>query len=133
LLSAALNLTLLSLIVYVQYDMLMSVPLRGYVGMLCLVLASLAAGWLLAGSAANRSAMMMATAVRNVGVGLVIVTSTFAGTRAVAATTAFALFQTVVLALCAVAWGRLARAAKTPPQGLPQPENQGVAGSLMNH
>ncbi len=49
----------------------------------------------------------MATSVRNVGVSLVIVTAAFPGTRAVVAATAFALFQTVVMALIALGWGRL--------------------------
>lgn len=103
--SMVLNLILLSLILFVQFDMLIHVPLRGYAGMLLLVVASVAAGWVLA-DRANRSAMVMATAVRNVGVGLVIVTAAFGGTRAVAATTAFALFQTILMALIAFGWGR---------------------------
>ena len=107
LLSMVLNLTTLSLILFAQFDMLIGVPLRGYLGMLALVLAGVAAGWLLGGSG-NRSTMVMATSVRNVGVALVIVTAAFAGTRAVAAATAFAMFQTVVMALIAALWGRLA-------------------------
>jgi hypothetical protein len=51
--------------------------------------------------------MTMATAVRNVGVSLVIATGSFAGTRAVTAATAFAIFQTIVMALVALGWGRL--------------------------
>jgi BASS family bile acid:Na+ symporter len=109
LLSLVLNLALLGLIISAQFDMLISVPLRGYVGMLALVAAGVAAGWLLGGPG-NRSAMVMATSVRNVGVGLVIVTTAFAGTPAVAATTAFAIFQTLVMVLVALAWGRLAAA-----------------------
>jgi BASS family bile acid:Na+ symporter len=104
--STVLNLATLSLILFAQFDMLLGIPLRGYIGMLVLVLAGVAAGWLLGGSE-NRSAMVMATSVRNVGVSLVIVTAAFAGTRAVAAATAFALFQTIVMALIAVAWGRV--------------------------
>jgi hypothetical protein len=88
--------------------------MRGYSGMLLLVLAGVATGWLL-GERGNRSAMVMATSVRNVGVSLVIVTAAFAGTRAVAAATAFALFQTIVMALIAVAWGRLAESAVPQP------------------
>ena len=107
LLSMVLNLTTLSLILFAQFDMLIGVPLRGYLGMLALVLAGVAAGWLLGGRG-NRSAMVMATSVRNVGVALVIVTAAFAGTRAVAAATAFAMFQTVVMALIAALWGRVA-------------------------
>ena len=106
LLSMVLNLTLLGLILTVQFDMLLGIPLRGFVGMLALVLAAVAAGWLLGGNG-TRSAMVMATSVRNVGVSLVIVTSAFPGSRAVVAATAFALFQTIVMALIALSWGRL--------------------------
>lgn len=104
--SMILNLTLLALIIYAQFDMLIGIPLRGYFGMLLLVFAGVAAGWLLGGDS-DRSAMVMATSVRNVGVSLVIVMAAFAGTRAVAAATAFGLFQTIVMVLIAVAWGRM--------------------------
>jgi BASS family bile acid:Na+ symporter len=107
LLSLVLNLATLGLIIYAQFDMLLGIPARGYLGMLLLVLAGVAAGSLLGGGG-DRSAMVMATSVRNVGVSLVIVTGAFAGTRAVAAATAFALFQTLVMAVIALAWGRLA-------------------------
>ncbi len=106
LLSMLLNLGTLGLILYVQFEMLISIPVRAYLGMLALVLAGVAAGWLLGGRG-SRSALVMATSVRNVGVSLVIVTAAFAGTRAVAAATAFALFQTLVMALVALCWGRL--------------------------
>ncbi len=109
LLSVVLNLALLGLIVFAQREMLMAIPFIAYAGMAALVTAALAAGWLLSGPGSDRrAAMVMGTAVRNVGVALVIVTTSFPGTRAVAATTAFALFQTIVLALVALAWGRLA-------------------------
>jgi BASS family bile acid:Na+ symporter len=114
LVSIVLNLTNLGLIFYVQFDMLIAVPLRGYIGMLALVLAGVAAGWLLGGSG-NASAMVMATSVRNVGVALVIVTGVFAGTPAVASATVFALFQTIVMALIAVVWGRLASSSAAAP------------------
>jgi hypothetical protein len=54
--------------------------------------------------------MAMATSVRNVAVGLVLATTSFPGTPAIAAATAFALFQTIAIALIALAWGRLAPA-----------------------
>jgi BASS family bile acid:Na+ symporter len=114
LISMVLNVTTLSLVFFAQFDMLIAVPLRGYLGMLTLVLAGVAAGWLL-GRNGNASAMVMVTSVRNVGVALVIVTGVFAGTRAVASATAFALFQTVVIALIAAVWGRLAHSSATAP------------------
>jgi BASS family bile acid:Na+ symporter len=112
LLSMVLNLSVIGLVLATHFQTLLAIRPRGYVGMLALVLAALVAGWLMGTSGSgNRKAMAMTTAVRNVGVGLVIATSSFPGTPAVTATLAFALFQTVVLALVALVWGRLAPAA----------------------
>jgi hypothetical protein len=103
-----LNLITFGMIVVVQLRMLMEIRPMAYVGMLLLVLAGVAAGWLLGGSApGNRTAMAMVTSVRNVGVTTVVATGSFAGTAAVTAATAFAVFQTVVMALIALAWGRV--------------------------
>jgi hypothetical protein len=41
------------------------------------------------------------------GVNLVIVTGSFPGTLSIGSATAYALFQTIVIALVALAWGRL--------------------------
>jgi BASS family bile acid:Na+ symporter len=107
--SMLLNLALLTLIIVAQFRMLLDIPLRAYAGMFALVSGSAAVGWLLGGrSRGERVAMTMASAVRNVGLSLVIATTSFPGTPAVAATTAFALFQTIVMALAAAAWGRMA-------------------------
>ncbi len=107
-LSMILNLAMIALILSVQFSTLLAIRPRGFVGMLALVLAALAAGWLLGmPGSGNRRAMAITTSVRNVGVGLVIATGSFPGTAAVTATLAFALFQTVVLALVALIWGRL--------------------------
>jgi BASS family bile acid:Na+ symporter len=111
-LSMVLNLATLAVVLAVQFDMLVAIPIRAFAGMSALVLAGLAVGWLLGGPGREtRTAMAMATAVRNVGVSLVIATKSFPGTAAVTAATAFALFQTVLLALVALGWGRLASAA----------------------
>lgn len=108
-LSAVLNLSVIGLILAVQFQTLVAIRPVGYIGMFTLVLAALAAGWLLGmPGSANRRAMAITTAVRNVGVSLVIATGSFPGTPAVTATLAFALFQTLVLALVALGWGRLA-------------------------
>ena len=116
LLSVVLNLATLGVILTAQWRMIMAIPLVAYTGMLALVLAALAAGWLCSGSGKERrTAMVMATAVRNVGVALVIATTSFPGTRAVAAATVFALFQTILLALVALGWGRLASAKAGAP------------------
>jgi BASS family bile acid:Na+ symporter len=110
-LSMVLNLLTLGMILTVQFDMLIGIPLRAFVGMFVLVLAGVAAGWLLGGPGRdNRTALVMATGVRNVGVSLVIATGSFPGTPTVTATTAFAIFQTIVMALVALCWGRVVSA-----------------------
>jgi BASS family bile acid:Na+ symporter len=127
LLSMVLNLLLLGVILTVQFDMLIGIPFRAYVGMSALVLAAVAAGWLLGGPGGdNRTAMVMVTAIRNLGVALVIATSSFPGTAAVTAATAFAVFQTVVMALVAVGWGRLASATVGSAQEPPGPVAAGA-------
>lgn len=65
--------------------------------------------WLLGGDGeGNRVAMAFATGVRNFGVSLVIATASFPGTEAVEVALAYGLFQTIVLALLAAAWGQWA-------------------------
>jgi BASS family bile acid:Na+ symporter len=106
-LSTVLSLSMIGLILAVHYPTLVAIRPRGFVGMLALVMASSAAGWLLGlPGSGNRKALAITTAVRNVGVSLVIATSSFPGTPAVTATLAFGLFQTVVMALVALGWGR---------------------------
>ena len=113
LLSMVLNLVTLGIVLTVQFQMLIGIPFKAFVGMFALVLASVSAGWLLGGrGSANRKAVAMATSVRNVGVSLVIATASFPGTKAVTAATAFALFQTIVMALVALCWGRLTSASQ---------------------
>ena len=109
-LSLILNVALLGTILTIQFGLLVAIPPRAFGGMFLLVLAALAAGWLLGGPRrADRTAMVMAAAVRNAAVSLVIAMASFPGTPAIVATTAFGLFQTIVMALIALGWGRLAR------------------------
>ena len=114
-LSVLLNLALFGTILVVQFHMLAAIQVRGYAGMLALLAASAAAGWLLAGGdAAERRTLAITTAVRNVGVGLVIAGGSFPGTPAVTFATAYALLQTVAVGLAAVALGRAAAPAADP-------------------
>jgi BASS family bile acid:Na+ symporter len=107
-LSMLLNLLTLAVILLVQFRVLLEIHWVGYVGMLFLVIATMVSGWLTGGrESQDRKGMVLTTAVRNVGVSLVIVTSSFPGTAAVGSATAYALFQTIVIALVALAWGRL--------------------------
>ena len=107
-LSLSLNLVLLTVIIIVQFQTLADIHVRGYFGMLCLVLATLVAGLLVTqrGQADTAKSMILTTSVRNVGVSLVIATASFPGTAAITSATAYALFQTVVIALVALTWGR---------------------------
>jgi BASS family bile acid:Na+ symporter len=106
-LSTVLNLTLLAVIIAAQYRTLAEIRLVGYLGMLALLASSVLAGWVVAGAGReNRKALALTTSIRNVGLGLVIVTRSFPGTPAVTATTAYGLFQTVLMALVALGWGR---------------------------
>jgi BASS family bile acid:Na+ symporter len=109
LLSVVLNVATLGVILTVQWAMLITIPLVAFAGMLVLVMAALGAGWLLSGPRKeHHTAMAMAAGMRNVAVSMVIATASFPGTKAVTAATAFALFQTIVVALLALGWGRLA-------------------------
>jgi len=122
LLSMILNLLLLGIIIVVQFDMLVGIPLRAFAGMLLLVLATLIIGWLFGGRGSNdRKTMAIITSVRNAGVCLVIAASSFPGTPAVTAATAYALFQTIVIALVAVGWGRLNLAPEREATAQPTP------------
>jgi BASS family bile acid:Na+ symporter len=105
--SILLNLSLVGFILAVQFRMLMAIRLAGYLGMLALLIATMFAGWLAGGPGnENRKSLVLTTSVRNVGVSLVIAASSFPGTAAVTAATAYAIFQTVIMAFVALAWGR---------------------------
>jgi BASS family bile acid:Na+ symporter len=104
--SLLLNLAAFGFILVVQGHLLLEISLAGFGGMVLLALASVAVGWLLGSrDEGGRVAMGFSTGVRNVGVSLVIATASFPGTPAVTAALAYALFQTIVLALLAAAWG----------------------------
>jgi BASS family bile acid:Na+ symporter len=104
--SLLLNLLLLAVIILAQIHMLSDIHLQGYMGMLCLLLACMAAGRVLTVRGENPKDLTITSSVRNVGVSLVIATASFAGTDAITSATAYALFQTFVVALVALAWGR---------------------------
>jgi BASS family bile acid:Na+ symporter len=111
-LSALLGVALIAIVLFAQYRLLSVIRLRGYAGMFALLVASAAAGWLLGGRGAGaRKTLAITTSVRNVGVGLVIAGGSFPGTPAVTFTTAYAIFQTVLVALAVLALGRSAGAS----------------------
>ena len=107
-LSAVLNSLTLAVILFVQFRVLAEIRLISYVGMLSLLIATMVAGALASRrTSEERKSMVITTAVRNVGVSLVIVTGSFPGTAAITSATVYALFQTIVMVLVALAWGRL--------------------------
>ncbi len=111
--STLLNLLLVTVILTAQFHMLESISARGFFGMFLLVLATFVIGWAVGGAdVPTRRAVTAATSIRNVGVSLVLVTGSFPGTPAVSAATAYALFQTILLALIFLGWGKAIRAEK---------------------
>jgi len=111
LLSKVLNLAVVILILTTQYRSLAQFTLRALAGMLALLVASFAAGYILGSrDASQRRAMTVTTSLRNVGVGLVIATATFAGTPAVTAVVLYGLVEVLGSLLLALWWGRRASA-----------------------
>jgi BASS family bile acid:Na+ symporter len=113
LVSKVLNLVAVGFILVAQFQLLTEIRPLAYVGMLALLVASWAAGWLLGGPKTDhRKTMTLTTSLRNVGVGLVIATGAFAGTPAVTAVLVYGLFEVLGSLLLALAWARRG-AAKT--------------------
>lgn len=116
LVSKILNLGVAGLILATQFPMLVDIRVRGFVGMLILLVASLVIGWLAGGAGGDvRRTMALTTALRNVGVGLVIVTANFSGTPAVSAALAYGIVEVFGSLLVAFWWGRRAGKATSPP------------------
>ena len=110
LVSKILNLSVVVLILGTQFQMLLEIRFRGFVGMLILLAATLVIGWLAGGAERDdRRTMALTTALRNVGVGLVIVTGNFAGTPAVSAALAYGIVEVFGSLLVALWWGSFRR------------------------
>jgi BASS family bile acid:Na+ symporter len=113
--SAIANLLLIIVVVLIvatQFHTLEAFRLRGWIGMLLLLAASLATGWICGGTSGNvRRTFAATTGPRNAAVGLVIVSTNLADTPAMTAVVAYALvsiFGTLAWALLA---GRFAAAS----------------------
>jgi BASS family bile acid:Na+ symporter len=107
LVSKVLNLSTVAVILVVQFHLLLDIQARAFIGMLILLCASFAAGWVLCGpGSGNRRAMTLTTSLRNVGVGLVIATGSFAGTPAITATVVYGLIEIGGSVLLAIWWSR---------------------------
>jgi BASS family bile acid:Na+ symporter len=107
LLGNALLLALVGLIVATQHETLAAIRPRGWLGMGVLLGASLGIGWCCgAPDVAIRKALAATTATRNVAVGLVIATGSFARTPAVTAVVAYGLVSIVGATGLALLFGR---------------------------
>jgi|GEM_PF-548867 len=106
---ASLLLNLLSVVgvVATQYPALAAIQPRGFVGMTMLLALSLSAGWLLGGGAEPvRRSLSVTTALRNLGLSLVIANGSFAGTPVPTAVLAYGLFSIAGTVVVASVWGR---------------------------
>ena len=107
LISKIMNLSVVGLILGTQFQMLTEIRIRGLIGMLILLAGSLIIGWAAGGVGRdNRRSMALTTSLRNVGVGMVIVTGNFAGTPAVSAALAYGIVEVFGSLLLALWWRR---------------------------
>ena len=106
--SKILNAATLALILISQFPQLLDVVRPGgIIGMLILLGVSLGAGWIAGGpGSGDRKAVALTTAIRNVGLGLMITAGTFAGTSATTAVLVYGLVQLLGSFLLALWWRR---------------------------
>ena len=107
-----LNAALLVLIFYSYYKLFLEIKPTGYLGMLLLLIATMAIGWLAGVSnSSNRKAMALATSIRNSAPSMVIAIGSFPGTLALPAVVVFGIFGVFGSLLLALWWSMRARAA----------------------
>jgi len=100
---------LIAMIILDQYETLIAIRGRAWVGMSALSVGTLAIGWACGGShVSKQKSMALTTVTRNVAVALVIAVGSLSGTPAVTAVVAYGLFSTLVALLCAFFLSRLA-------------------------
>lgn len=105
--SKILNVATVGLILGVQYRTLLDIRWTAFAGMFALLVASLAAGWLLGGPSREiRKTLAITTSLRNAAVGMVIASSSFPGTPALTAVLAYALVDVLGSLAIALWWGR---------------------------
>jgi bile acid:Na+ symporter, BASS family len=117
--SKVLNAAALALILTSQLPQLLDVVRpSGIMAMLVLLGVSLGAGWIAGGHKREaRKAVALTTSIRNVGLGLVIVSGTFAGTSAVTAVIVYGLLQLLGAFLLALWWRRGPAPVEARPAG----------------
>ncbi len=114
LLAGVLLLGVFALVLVVRYELLAQIQPRGWAGMSLLLLASLACGWFCGGAdMARRKALAVTTAIRNVGVALVIVSGNLAETAALTAVVAYAVVSILGGLAAALVFAKFPRPAPT--------------------
>jgi BASS family bile acid:Na+ symporter len=117
-LALAANLALLVVVVLLlvkEHETLAAIRPRGWFGMLLLLSASLAIGWLCGGPGrATRRSLAVVTAARNAAVALVIVAANFAGTPAVTAVIAYSVVSIFGTLGVALLFGSMSGPAASP-------------------
>jgi bile acid:Na+ symporter, BASS family len=112
--SKILNATTLAVILISQFPRLLDVRPDGVIGMLLLLGLSLGAGWSAGGPGdEGRKAVALTTAIRNVGLGLVIASSTYAGSSVVTTVVVYGLLQLLGSLLVALRWHRVSLRARS--------------------
>ena len=105
--SKVLNAATLALILTSHFPRLLDVRPSEIVAMLALLGVSLAVGWITGGRRSeDRKAVALTTSIRNVGLGLVIASSTFAGTSMTTTVVVYGLMQLLGSFLIALWWRR---------------------------
>jgi bile acid:Na+ symporter, BASS family len=100
-----LNAAMLALVLASYWTQLLEVRLAAVLGMLTLLGFSLLCGWLAGGARqADRRAVALTTSIRNVGLGIGVTATAFAGTSAVTAVLAYGLVQLFGSLLVALWW-----------------------------
>lgn len=125
----AANLLLVAAVVLIlarEYPTLETIRLRGWFGMLLLLVASLGIGWVCGGPArGTRKALALTTSARNAAVALVIASKNFADTPAVTAVIAYALVSILGSLGCAFLLAGLKDSTAAERPGLIHAANQG--------
>lgn len=113
-----LNAATLAVILTSQFPQLLDIRPRGALAMLILLGLSLGAGWSAGGGTdRDRRTVALTTTIRNVGLGLVIASGTFAGTTAVTAVIVYGLLQLLGSSLLALWWRRGSSLVEAQPAG----------------
>jgi BASS family bile acid:Na+ symporter len=114
-LATVLLLAVVGLVIGQEFQSLSTIRWQAWLGMLLLLLASLAIGWLCGGPGPQaRKTLALTTAVRNAAVALVIATANFAGTPAMTAVVACSLVSIFGTLGCAILLGRSASSVEPP-------------------